>query len=111
MAKMESKKQLSLHTRPELSDGLHFSRCLFFFLSPTAWPGDLSSLIRDQTRAEKAWSPNHWITREFPSHCLFLFNFYLLYLFTYFIFWLHWVFVAVCGLLIEVASLVVEHRL
>ena len=28
-----------------------------------------------------------------------------------FIFWLHWVFVAVCGLLIMVDSLVVEHGL
>ena len=28
-----------------------------------------------------------------------------------FIFWLHWVFVAVRGLLIVVASLVAEHRL
>ena len=33
---------------------------------------------------------------------------YLLYLFN---FWLHWVFVAVHGLLIAVASLVEDHRL
>ena len=37
----------------------------------------------------------------------FCFN-YLLYLFN---FWLHWVFVAVHGLLIAVASLVADHRL
>ena len=41
-----------------------------------------------------------------------LFRFLLkVYLFIYFIFWLWWIFVALCRLLVAVASLVVEHRL
>ena len=50
-----------------------------------------------------------WI--EAASFCglFMLFPVDLFYLFIYF--WLRWVFVAVCGLLIALASLVAEHRL
>ena len=47
----------------------------FFFAAP---PGlqDLSSLTKDRTQAPavKAWSPNHWTTREFPGTPNFLRN-------------------------------------
>ena len=45
--------------------------CPFFFLSALHDLWDLSSSVKDWTYVlgVKAWSPNHWTTREFPQ-CL-----------------------------------------
>ena len=41
---------------------------------------------------------------EYPKYKQFLFKFFKIHLFILFYFWLHWVFVAVCGLSLVVAS-------
>ena len=94
---------------------IHKKLPVFLF---TFWPcgmWDLSSQIGIEPMPPvlKAWSLNHWTTREFPVvHILFL---------SCFIYGCSWAFSSCCkrgyclivehGLLIVVASLVAEHRL
>ena len=84
---------------------------------------DLSFLTMDQTTipAVAAWSLNHWAAREVLRHVfLYFFQIYLLFgcLGLHYSIWAfssypeqELLFVAVCGLLVKVVSLVAKHRL
>ena len=60
--------------------------------------------IEPSAPAVEVWGLNHWTAREVPLLCFFFLN-----KFIYLYFLLLWVFIAVRGLLIAVASLIAEH--
>ena len=64
-------------------------------------------LQRRHTDGQEAHEKLLNITNYYFFFLLFFLNLFII----YFYFWLHWVFVAVCGLLTAVASVVAEHGL